>query len=174
MSRKIVLGTLFLFLALAPVERLALAEPKMDSVAEADAKSAIRGLIDKYALSISEADTKLGAEVWSTTPDVSFIHPLGAQHGWDEISTVMYAKIMGATFSKRNLKLDGEPIIQIYKDAAVVTFNWDFVAVFRADGKPAHTTGRETQVYANLPGKGWRLVHVHYSGPPTTIPGQGF
>ena len=174
MNRKIVLGTLFFLLALAPVKRLALAEPKIDNAADADARSAIRGLIDMYAQSISDADAKLGADVWSTTPDVSFIQPLGTQRGWDEISTVMYAKIMGGTFSKRNLKLNGEPIIQIYNDAAVVTFNWDFVAVFRADGKPAHTTGRETQVYAKLPTKGWRLVHVHYSGPPTTIPGQGF
>ena len=174
MSRKIVLGILFLFLSLVPADRLALAEPKIDNATGADAGSTIRGLIDKYAQSITDADAKLGAEVWSTTPDVSFIHPLGTQHGWDEISTVMYAKIMGATFSKRNLKLTGQPIIQIYNDAAVVTFNWDFVAVFRSDGKPAHTTGRETQVYAKLPQRGWRLVHVHYSGPPTTIPGQGF
>jgi hypothetical protein len=25
----------------------------------------------------------------------------------------------------------------------------------------------------NLPDKGWRLVHVHYSGPPVSGPGVG-
>jgi hypothetical protein len=52
---------------------------------------------------------------------------------------------------------------QIYGNATVVEFNWDFVAVLRSNGQALHTTGRESQVYVNLPGKGWRLVHVHYS-----------
>jgi ketosteroid isomerase-like protein len=51
---------------------------------------------------------------------------------------------------------------------------WDFVAIARADGKPVHTAGSESQVYANQPGKGWRLVHDHYSGPPVAGPGKGF
>jgi hypothetical protein len=29
---------------------------------------------------------------------------------------------------------------------------------------------RESQFYVNLPGQGWRLVHVHYSGPPVKGP----
>ncbi len=49
--------------------------------------------------SIDDADPKLGAEVWSTTPDVSFIDPLGHEHGWDEIASVVYGKLMGQTFS---------------------------------------------------------------------------
>ena len=56
----------------------------------------------------------------------------------------------------------------------MVEFDWDFVATMRADGTAVHTTGRESQVYVNLPAKGWRLVHVHYSGPPVKGPGEGF
>jgi len=55
-----------------------------------------------------------------------------------------------------------------------VEFDWDFVAILRSDGMVVHTTGRESQVYVNLPGKGWRLVHVHYSGPAVKEPGSGF
>jgi len=25
-----------------------------------------------------------------------------------------------------------------------------------------------------FPDKGWRLVHVHYSGPPVSVPSSGF
>jgi hypothetical protein len=53
---------------------------------------------------------------------------------------------------------------KIYGNVAVVEFNWDFVAVFRSSGQTLHTTGRESQVNVNVPRKGWRLVHVHYSG----------
>jgi hypothetical protein len=53
-------------------------------------------------------------------------------------------------------------------------FNWDFVAALRANGQTIHNTGRESQVYIRTPEKGWRLVHVHYSGPPIGGPSQGF
>jgi hypothetical protein len=81
---------------------------------------------------------------------------------------------MGETFTKRTLRVVGEVNIQVYGNAAVVEFNWDFVAVLRNNGQTIHTTGRESQVYVNLPNQGWRLVHVHYSGPPIGAPGQGF
>jgi ketosteroid isomerase-like protein len=141
---------------------------------DSDAEAPIRKLVDKYTQSIDDADTKLGAEVWSPTSDVSFVQPQGNQQGWDQIADVFYGKIMGGNFSKRTLKTVGDLNIQIYGDAAVVLFNWDFVAVLRADGKTIHTTGRESQVYAKLRDKGWRLVHVHYSGPPVSGLGQGF
>jgi ketosteroid isomerase-like protein len=51
---------------------------------------------------------------------------------------------------------------------------WDFVAIARAGGKPVHTAGRANRIYAKLPGKGWRVVHGHYSGPPVAGPGKGF
>src|SRR5213596_3179759 len=42
----------------------------------------IRNLIEKYAKSIDGADTALAAEVWLDSPEVSFIHPLGHEHGF--------------------------------------------------------------------------------------------
>jgi ketosteroid isomerase-like protein len=135
---------------------------------------AVRGMVDVYVQSIVDADVKLGATEWSPTPDVSFIEPRGNEQGWEQISSVFYVKTMGEMFTKRLSKLVGEPHIQVYGNAAVVEFNWDFVATLRANGQTIHTTGRESQVYIDTPEKGWRLVHVHYSGPPMGGPGQGF
>lgn len=87
---------------------------------------------------------------------------------------MFYGKTMGETFTKRTLKVVGDVNTQIYGNAAVVEFNWDFVAELRNNGQSLHTTGRESRVYVKLPGKGWRLVHDHYSGPPVTGAGQGF
>jgi hypothetical protein len=144
------------------------------TVTQSDIKVEIRRLVHTYVQSIVDADTKLGATVWSPTPDVSFIEPRGNEQGWEQIAAVFYGKTMGETFTKRTLKLVGEVNIQWYGSAAVAEFNWDFVATIRANGQTIHTTGRESQVYINLPNKGWRLVHVHYSGPPIGGPGQGF
>lgn len=36
------------------------------------------------ARSVDEADTALAAQVWLDSPDVSFIHPLGHEHGFDQ------------------------------------------------------------------------------------------
>jgi hypothetical protein len=142
--------------------------------ADSTAKAEIRRQVGHYLQSIDDADTKLGATVWSPTADVTFIEPLGHEHGWDEIAAVVYGKLMGQTFTKRMLKTTSDVSIHLYGDAAVVEFDWDFVAILRADGKTLHTTGRESQVYVNLPGKDWRLVHVHYSGPAVSGTGKGF
>jgi len=141
--------------------------------AQSAAKAAIRHQVDTYIQSICDADTQLGATVWATTPDSTFIHPLGHEWGWDQIASNVYGKLMGQTFSERTLKAVSDVTIHIYGDAAVVEFDWDFVATLRTTGQPIHTTGRESQVYAKLPAQGWRLVHVHYSGPPLQAPARG-
>lgn len=71
-------------------------------------------------------------------------------------------------FSRRELRLTGEPVIHLYGDAAVAEFDWEFTATRRADNGERHTSGRESQIYVRRPGRGWRLVHVHYSGPTAT------
>ena len=141
--------------------------------ADGRAQVEIRQQVNNYLRSIDDVDTKLGATVWSPTPDVTFIEPLGHEHGWDEIASVVYGKVMGQMFTKRTLKALSDVHIQVYGGAAVVEFDWDFVATMRSDGSTMHTTGRESQVYVNLPGQGWRLVHVHYSGPAVKMPGTG-
>lgn len=132
------------------------------------AKQELFNILDLYRRSIIHADDPaLAEQVWANTQDVSFTHPRGHASGWQQIKQNFYGKTMGETFSSRELTLVGTPAIRLYGDAAVVEFQWDFVATVRADGSQRHTTGRESQVYVKRP-EGWRLVHVHYSGPATT------
>jgi ketosteroid isomerase-like protein len=132
---------------------------------------AITGLIERYAQSVDAADTRLASEIWATAGDVSFIHPLGHERGWESIRTNVYTKLMGETFSER--KLDVRDIaVHAYRDTAWAEFYWDFVAKLRSDGKTLMTHGRESQVYRKIDGR-WRLVHVHYSGMPATGARQG-
>jgi Xaa-Pro aminopeptidase len=133
---------------------------------------AIRSLIAKYAKSIDDADTALAAEVWLGSPDVSFIHPLGHEHGFEQIEQNVYKHLMGETFSERKLSVH-DVFVHVYGDAAETEFYWDFVAKFRKDGAPLTTHGRETQLYHKEQGR-WRLVHVHYSGMPVTGERPGF
>lgn len=136
-------------------------------------KAEIRALIEQYTQSIDVADPDVGARVWLTTSEASFIHPLGEEKGWDQIAADVYRKLMGQTFTKRSLKLADEPAIHVFGDAAVAEFHWDFVATLRSNGNEVHTKGRESQLYVRFPDKVWRLVHVHYSGPALAMPSNG-
>ncbi|MGV0813481.1 nuclear transport factor 2 family protein [Mycolicibacterium boenickei] len=138
------------------------------------AEAELRRKIGEYLASIDAADTELAGAVWETSDRVSFIHPRGHEYGWDEVAKNFYGITMGATFRQRSLRLDGEPRITIYDGgAAVVEFEWTFVALRVDNGETLRTRGRESQVFiAN--GQDWKLVHVHYSGPPVTGAGQGF
>jgi ketosteroid isomerase-like protein len=132
-------------------------QPKTD-----DATESITALIHRYERSVSDADTKLAGEVWLQTNDVSFIYPLGHEHGWEEIKRDIYERLMGQTFSERQLTAS-DISVHAQKDAAWAEFNWVFVAKLRSNGSAVKTEGRETQVYFKTE-DGWRLVHVHYSG----------
>jgi Xaa-Pro aminopeptidase len=137
------------------------------SPAESPADNAvIRSLIEKYAKSVDDADTTLAAQVWLNSPDVSFIHPLGHEHGFEQIKQNVYQHLMGDTFSERKLSVH-DVSVHVYGDAAWAEFYWDFAAKFRKDGSPLATHGRETQLYRKEQGR-WRLVHVHYSGVPVS------
>src|SRR5215472_5291832 len=131
----------------------------------------INDLIAKYVKSVSDADTDLASQIWWNSPEASFIHPLGHEHGFEQIKENVYKRLMGGMFSDR--KLSGHDItVQVLGDCAVAEFYWDFVAKLRKDGSPITTHGRETQVYRKMQ-DGWRLVHVHYSGMPVAAPPQG-
>src|SRR5437879_5523754 len=132
----------------------------------------IGNLIEKYAKSVDGADTNLAAQVWLDSPDVSFIHPLGHEHGFEQIKQNVYTRLMGETFSERKLSVH-DVSIHVFGDTARAEFYWDFAAKFRKDGSPLTTHGRETQLYQREQGR-WRLVHVHYSGMPATGEPQGF
>ena len=137
------------------------------------ADKAIRDLVATYTRAVDAADTRMAGTVWSTTPDVSFIHPLGHARGWEEVQR-FFADVMGGMFSERKLTVR-DVVVNAYGDAAWVEFYWTFDAKLRKEGTPISTAGRETQVYRRT-ADGWRLVHVHYSGMPVTpgAQGQGF
>jgi len=131
----------------------------------------IKNLIAKYAKSVSDADADLASQIWWNSPEASFIHPLGQEHGFEQIKQNVYTRLMGGMFSERKLSVR-DVAVQVLGDAAVAEFYWDFTAKLRKDGSPVTTHGRETQVYRKMAG-GWRLVHVHYSAIPVT-PDRGF
>ena len=126
----------------------------------------IRSLIAEYAKSVNDADTDLASQIWSVSPEASFIHPLGHEQGFEQIKENVYKRLMGGMFSERKLSPHNIEV-QVLGDAAVAEFYWDFSAKLRKDGSPVTTHGRETQVYLKT-ADGWRLVHVHYSGMPVT------
>jgi len=136
------------------------------------ASEEIRSLIAKYAKSVDTADTGLASQVWWDSPESSFIHPLGHEHGFAQIKQNIYERLMGETFSERKLSFR-DVTVHLFGDSAVADFYWDFVAQFRKDGSPLSTHGRETQVYEKIQGR-WRLVYVHYSGMPVSQQRQGF
>jgi ketosteroid isomerase-like protein len=134
--------------------------PQGRQVTEADQ---IRQLIANYAAAVDAADIELAAQVWDNSADVSFIHPLGEAHGWEEVKR-FYIDIMGGMFSKR--KLTPRDIkVHVYADSAWAEFYWRFIATQKSDGAEVQTSGRETQIYRKA-GNRWVLVHVHYSAMP--------
>lgn len=137
-------------------------------------QSQILQSIDDYVRSINELDIPLAESFWLTNEDVTFIHPRGHEKGWQQVLANFYGLTMGESFTKRDLKLDGEVAIKIFGDTVIAEFDWDFVAMRRDIGEELHTTGRESQVWCLLENLGWRLVQVHYSGPATTAAGEGF
>jgi ketosteroid isomerase-like protein len=131
----------------------------------------IRVLISQYAQAVDAADTQLASRIWSHSPEVSFIHPLGQDHGLEQIEQDVYVHLMGETFSERHLQFH-DITVHVYGDAAWAELYWDFQAKLRKDGSAFTSHGRETQIY-HKEKDGWRLVHVHYSPRPAAGEGQG-
>ena len=123
----------------------------------------IRQLILKYAAAVDAADVKLAANVWDNSPDVSFIHPLGHAHGWDEVKA-FFTDIMGGMFTDRKLT-PRNIVVHVHGDSAWSEFDWHFTGTQKKDGTQVQTDGRETQIYRKT-GARWVLVHVHYSAMP--------
>jgi hypothetical protein len=59
----------------------------------------IRQLVASYAKYIDNADVSLASQIWLDSPDVSFIHPLGHEHGFEQIKQNVYEHLMGDTFA---------------------------------------------------------------------------
>ncbi len=132
----------------------------------------IRELIANYATANDRADTVMAETLFSNAPEVSFINPLGEDHGRQQIMTNLVKNLMGGTFSVRKLT-PKDIVVSVYGDTAWSEFAWDFVATVRKDGSPFHSQGVETQVYRRE-NEQWRIVHVHYSGAPVSGNLKGF
>jgi ketosteroid isomerase-like protein len=130
--------------------------------------AAIHHLIEQYAKAVDTVDLNLLSQIWSHSPEVSFIYPLGEEHGFDAIEQHVFQNVMGNMFSARNLEPQGVEI-HVNGDAGWSEFHWTFHATMRKDGSAITTHGVETQVYRKESGK-WRLVHVHYSEDRQSAP----
>lgn len=130
------------------------------AVVSAD-RMAIQDLLGQYAKAVDTVDHKLLAQIWSHSPDVSFIYPLGEEHGFDAIEQHVFRNVMGGMFSARDLKVH-DVTIHVNGNSAWSELRWNFHATMRKDGSEVTTHGVETQIYRKEGGR-WRLVHVHYS-----------
>src|ERR1700758_544108 len=72
---------------------------KADDAKAAD--DAIRQQIARYTAALDAADIDLASQVWRTSAEVSFIHPAGYAHGWEEVKEIY--KFFGSSFSERKL-----------------------------------------------------------------------
>jgi ketosteroid isomerase-like protein len=151
-ARNLIAAVVLLFPDLGSCQ--AAADPAADS-------AAIHQLLGEYTQAVDKVDLKLLAQIWSHSPDVSFIYPLGEEHGFDLIERHVYEKVLGGMFSARDLKMH-DVAIYVNGNSAWSEFRWDFHAMLRKDGSAVTTHGVETQIYRKEEGK-WRLVHVQYS-----------
>ena len=123
-------------IALAVASALACGESSVttESPDAADDTAAIETLVGQYAEAVSAepVDIALAGEVWLDSPDVLFIHPAGRQRGWDVIRDEVYLKLMGETFSRRQL-VPRQVEVGLFGDTAVAEFSWVFDATFRKD-----------------------------------------
>jgi ketosteroid isomerase-like protein len=129
---------------------------------------AIHGLINQYTNAIHKVDLKLLSQIWSHSPEVSFIYPLGEEHGFDAIEQHVFQNLMGGMFSARDLEINAVTI-HVNGDAAWSEFHWIFHATMRKDESAITTHGVETQIYRKESGS-WRLIHVHYSEDRQVVP----
>ncbi|WP_158944974.1 nuclear transport factor 2 family protein [Granulicella sp. S190] len=86
---------------------------------------AIHGLINQYTNAIHKVDLKLLSQIWSHSPEVSFIYPLGEEHGFDAIEQHVFQNLMGGMFSARDLEINAVTI-HVNGDAAWSEFHWIF------------------------------------------------
>jgi ketosteroid isomerase-like protein len=122
---------------------------------------AIHHLIERYTKTVDTVDLNLLSQIWSHSPEVSFIYPLGEERGYNAIEQHVFKNVMGGMFSARDLETHGMAV-HVNGEAAWSEFYWVFRATMRKDGSAVTTHGVETQIYRKQAGK-WLLLHVHYS-----------
>ncbi len=131
----------------------------------------IQQLQKRYVASIDGADLALVDQVWSHSPEVIFVEPLGTERGLVQVEGFV-RDTFGKMFSKRDLQLEN-PSIHVYGDTAWSEMTWTFRATLRDGEKPLVTKGRETQILRKEDGE-WHIIAIHYSGLPVNGKAQGF
>lgn len=97
------------------------------AAADTQVEKELTRMVELYRQSVIHADDiRLAEQVWLTGAGVSFIHPRGHERGWEEIKNNFYRKTMSETFSGRDLRLAGAPVVRLYGRTAVVEFDWEF------------------------------------------------
>jgi ketosteroid isomerase-like protein len=129
---------------------------------------AIHGLVEQYLQAVDKVDLTLLSQIWSHSPEASFIYPLGEEHGYDAIEQHVFRDVMDGLFKMRHLETRAMTV-HVAGNAGWSEFHWTFHATLRKDGSAVTTKGVETQIYRKEAGK-WRLVHVHYSEEPQPTP----
>ena len=133
-----------------------------------EAQAAVAGQIDRYIASINSGDVESAKILWDDSSDITFINTTGIHKGWPAIDSAVHS-FFRDKFTKRDLRLVARPAIQVFGNAAIAQFVWDFDGMMTS-GKELHTRGgRESQVYVRTGKDEWRLVHAHYSLQPQPI-----
>lgn len=130
-------------------------------VGSAPAVRAIHHVIEQYSQAVDTVDLNLLSQIWSHSPEVSFIYPLGEERGLEAIEQHVFKEVMGGMFTARDLQIQGV-LVRVNGNSAWSEFHWVFHATLRKDGSAVTTHGVETQIYRKEAGK-WLIVHVHYS-----------
>src|ERR1035438_4939130 len=115
---------------------------------------AIHHLIERYTKAVDTVDLNLLSQIWSHSPEVSFIYPLGEEHGFDAIEQHVFQNVMGGMFSARDLEIHWVAI-HVNGNAGWSEFHWVFHATMRKDGSAVTTRCVETQIYLKQAGT-WR------------------
>ncbi len=129
---------------------------------------AIHHLVERYLQAVDTVDLSILSQIWSHSSEVSFIYPLGEEHGFDAIEHNVFQNVMGGMFSTRDLQTRGVTV-HVNGSAAWSEFHWTFHATMRKNGSAVTTRGVETQIYRKEAGR-WRLIHVHYSEDRQSTP----
>lgn len=129
--------------------------------------------INRYLYSIDKADPTLGKQLFYVSPENSFIHPRGHERGWSQIAENFYGTTMGKTFSKRTLKLDA-PLLFMCMAMPPLQSSTGILPQYAVIMGRLNTRQAAKAVWAKIPNTGWRIVHVHYSGPAKTGVGEGY
>jgi hypothetical protein len=69
--------------------------------------AAILEFIEQYTKAVDPVDPNLLSQIWSHSPEVSFIYPLGEEHCFDAIERQVFQNIMSGMFSARDLETRG-------------------------------------------------------------------